>query len=397
MSTTNNYNKVKNYLNILYKEIDAFAQFVIDNNIPLSIKEIHLGGGSPTFIEEPEFDILCDKLSMLTNLHDLDEFAIEVDPRRVKSDRLKYYREKGINRISLGIQDFDIDVQKAINRIQPPELIDNLFTPEIKSLFTNGINFDIICGLPNQTPETIRRTAEECVRLSPDRICLNFLHYAPRFAPHQKLMMDGKGARPDRLPDFSERKILFEAALKVLQAGGYIRTGYDHFAKSTDKVAAAMDEKKMHWNSLGVTPGEYTNIIGLGISSESTIFNHYFQNYYGMEDYISAVEEGKFPVYRGYSLTQDDLIRKDVIQKLRNYFEVDIKEIELQNNISFTQYFHNELHDLKTLEKDGILSFTDDTICLSEFGRRFTNIVCRVFDTHYSGDLLKKDLGQRDL
>jgi|3_EtaG_2_1085321.scaffolds.fasta_scaffold22165_2 oxygen-independent coproporphyrinogen-3 oxidase len=397
MSITKSYNKVKDYLNILYKEIDLFAQFINDNNIALFIKEVHLGGGSPTFIEEPEFDILCDKLSKFVNLHDLDEFAIEVDPRRVKRERLRYYHKKGINRISLGIQDFDLKVQKAINRVQPPELIDNLLTPEIKNLFPNGVNFDIICGLPHQTPDTIRRTAEECLRLGPDRICLNFLHYSPQFAPHQKLMMDGKDSRPNRLPDFSERKILFEEALGVLQTGNYVRTGYDHFAKSTDKVVEAMKEQKMHWNSLGVTPGEYTNIIGFGISSESTISNNYFQNYYDMEDYVSAVEKGIFPVYRGHALTNDDLIRKDVIQKLRNYFEVDIKRLELEHDISFAQYFHDELSDLKVLDKDGIISFTDDAIHLSEFGRRFTNIVCRVFDTYYSGKLLQQDLGHRTL
>ena len=396
MSITNNYSKVKEYLNTLYKEIDTLSKFMVDNDISLSIKEVHLGGGSPTFIEEPEFDVLCDKLSKIVNLHDLDEFAIEVDPRRVKSDRLKYYKDKGINRISLGVQDFDINVQRAINRIQPPSLIENLFTPEIKSLFPNGINFDIICGLPNQTVKTIKDTAEECIRLSPDRICLNFLHYSPQFAPHQKLMVSGKGSSPSKLPDFSERKELFDVALETLQSGGYVRTGYDHFAKATDNVAIAMAEKNMHWNSMGVTPGNYTNIIGLGVSSESTISDNYFQNYYDMEDYVSSVEEGNFPIYRGHSLTPDDIIRKNVIQKLRNYFEVDIREIELENNIKFDQYFNKELSDLRTLEEDGVLIIKNNNISLTDFGRRFTNIVCRVFDAYYLGELLKKDLGNRE-
>ena len=395
MSITKNYNKVKEYMELLFREIDAFKKFVTDNNLSLSIKEVHLGGGSPTFIERTEFDILCDKLSGIVDLNELDEFAIEIDPRRVDSEQLKYYRTKGINRLSFGIQDFDIDVQKAINRVQPPELIENLLTPEIRGMFTNGINFDIICGLPHQTVETICMTAEECVKLSPERICLNFLHYSPTFAPHQKLMKDGKDDRPDELPDFSERKILFQSAQEVLETGGYMRTGYDHFAKLNDRVAAAMDDKKMHWNSLGVTPGEYTNIIGFGISSESTIHNHYFQNYYDMPDYVTSIKEEKFPIYRVYEQSEDDLIRKDVIQKLRNYFEVNIKEAESFNNISFNEYFQREIGDLRTLEKDGIIEFTANTIRLTEFGRQFTNIACRVFDKYYTGELLKKDLGQR--
>jgi len=383
-------------MNHLFQEIDAFAEFIADNNIELDIKEIHLGGGSPSFVDVPEFDILCDKLSKLTNLKDLDEFAIEVDPRRVKSERLKYYWEKGINRLSFGIQDFDLNVQKAINRIQPVELIENLLTSEVRDLFTNGINFDIICGLPNQTPETIQMTAEECVRLSPERICLNYLHYSPVFAPHQSLMLDGSQGRPTSLPDFFERKTLFQTAQVTLEGGGYVRTGYDHFARTDDKVVEAMSEKKMHWNSLGVTPGEYTNIIGLGISSESTIGNHYFQNHYDMPDYINSVKTGEFPIYRGHELTQDDILRKDIIQQIRNYFEVNIEDVSMQYGISVSQYFHAELEDIKVLEKDEVLSFKNGVIRLSDVGRQFTNIVCRVFDKHYTETLLKQDLGVRE-
>ena len=396
MSITNDHNKVKNYMDVLFMEIDALAKFMEDNDISLDIKEVHLGGGSPTFIDVPEFDIMCEKLNNITNLKSLDEFAIEVDPRRVDRERLKYYSEKGINRLSFGIQDFDLDVQTAINRIQPVELIENLLPKEIRELFPNGINFDIICGLPNQTEETISMTAKECVRLSPERICLNYLHYSAAFAPHQALMKDGKNGRPTSLPDFFERKDLFTSAKEVLLTGGYVRTGYDHFARSDDSVAAAMDEKTMHWNSLGVTGGEYTNIIGLGLSSESTIGNHYFQNHYDMPDYIGAVSNGEFPIYRDYELTPDDIIRKDVIQQIRNYFEVNLESVSLQYGIDPYQYFHDEIEDIKILEADDVLTFKDGVIRLSEVGRQFTNIVCRAFDLHFTGSLLRQDLGQRE-
>ena len=395
MSITKNYNKVKDYMQHLYKEIDMFAKFVSDNDIALSVKEIHLGGGSPTFVEVPEFDILCEKLNNIVNLQDLDEFAIEVDPRRVDKKRIRYYAEKGINRISLGVQDFDINVQNAINRVQPVKLIEDLFTEEIKNLFPNGISFDIICGLPNQTLETIKMTAKECARLAPDRICLNFLHYAPRFAPHQEIMKDGKNNRPENLPDFYERKELFKEAQKILELSDYVRTGYDHFAKSTDKVSLAMKEGKMHWNSLGVTPGEYTNIIGLGVSSESTIDNKYFQNYYNLEEYQSSIENNTFSIYRSHELSKDDIIRKDVIQKIRNYFQVDIKQIEAEYGISFKDYFSKETEDLKIFEKDGILDVINGVVKLNDFGRQFTNIVCRSFDKYFSGSALQQDLGQR--
>jgi len=395
MSITSEYKKVKEYMAVLFQELDKFAEFISNNSVDIDIKEIHLGGGSPTFIDIPEFDILCDKLSNITKLENLREFAIEVDPRRVDSERIVYYHNKGINRISFGIQDFDINVQKAINRIQPVGLVENLLTSEVRGLFINGINFDIICGLPNQTVDTIRMTAEECVRLSPERICLNYLHYSPVFAPQQKFMMDGRQGRPTKLPDFFERKELFDEAKKVLVDGGYIRTGYDHFAKPYDDVAKALNKKNMYWNSMGPTSGEYTNIIGLGISSESTIGKRYFQNYYDMADYTGSVLDDKFPTYREYELSEDDVLRKDIIQQIRNYFEVDLADISMKYGILVEEYFSNEIEKIKALEKDEILSFESGLIRLSEIGKRFTNIVCRVFDKYYSGMLLKEDLGHR--
>lgn len=393
MSITNDYQKVKDYMTVLFEEIDRLANFLSDNSITIDVKEIHLGGGSPTFIENDEFDILCQKLEKIVDLRSLREFAIEIDPRRVDVAKMKYYHSKGINRISFGIQDFDLRVQKSINRIQPVELIDNLLTPEVRELFKNGINFDIICGLPHQTAESIQLTAEECVRLSPERICLNYLHYSPVFAPQQNFMIDGKEGRPTRLPDFFERKELFSTAEEVLLKGGYVRTGYDHFAKPTDDVAKAIDEKKLFWNSLGVTPGDYSNIIGLGISSESTIENFYFQNYYDMPDYIKSVEEGKFPIYREHELSFDDIVRKDVIQQIRNYFEVNFLNISKSYQIEFHQYFSEELDKIKTFENDGLLIVEGDKLTLSESGKQFTNIICRAFDKYYSEDILKKDTG----
>lgn len=395
MSITKDYTKVKSYLDLLYKEIDILEHFLHENSIPVMIGEIHLGGGSPTFIGMDDFDVLCEKLDRLTNLHELDEFAIEIDPRRVDLDRVRYYRGKGINRISFGVQDFDIDVQKAVNRIQPAQLIEDLLTPEIRGSFSNGVNFDIICGLPNQTPETIRKTAEECVRLSPDRICLNYLHFSPEFAPHQQIMADGRSGRPKSLPDFNERKILFNEALKVLLGGGYIRTGYDHFAKPCDEVALAMKEKKMHWNALGVTPGKCINVIGLGVHSHSTIGNYYFQNYYETADYEASLLKREFPIYRGHKLSQDDIIRRGIIQRLRSYFELDMREVNAQYGIDFRQYFSKEIADLRVLENDEILVLEGDMIRISEFGYQFANIVCRVFDSYYAGELFKQDLGQR--
>ncbi|MEE8347938.1 MAG: hypothetical protein V3R94_00080, partial [Acidobacteriota bacterium] len=257
------------------------------------------------------------------------------------------------------------------------------------------VNFDIICGLPNQTPQTMRKTCEEILKMSPDRICLNYLHFSPQMAKHQQVMVDGRDGRPDRLPNFPERKAIFVEALQILKENGYIRTGYDHFAKPTDANALAMEEGKMGWNELGTTPGNVFDVIGLGVSSMSTVGDHYFQNFYELEDYEQALSEGQFPIYRGHRLTRDDIIRRDVIQTLRSFFTVEFASIEARHGIQFKEYFNAELEGLGEFVTDGILETPDHSITVTELGHQFTNLVCRNFDKYYEEDQLSADLGER--
>jgi oxygen-independent coproporphyrinogen III oxidase len=395
MSITSEYEKVEKYLKHLYREIDLLSEFFKQESMAPNIQEIHLGGGSPTMLREKEFDELVEKLKSIADIKSLKEFSIEIDPRRVDRDRMKYYHEKGINRISFGAQDFDPNVQKAINRVQPAHLIENLLTPDIRKLFENGTNLDIICGLPHQTPETIRKTCEQVVKISPDRVCFNYLHFAPNFAKHQTIMSDGREGRPNRLPDFHERKLLFLEGLKSLTAHGYVRTGYDHFAKPTDSVAQAMQEGKMHWNALGVSPGECVDILGVGVHSYSTIGNSYFQNYYELSDYGAALAKGKLPVFRGWELSRDDLIRRDVILTLRNFFSLDCTTVNEKYKIEFKDYFKKEIAVLGEFVKDGMVDLKDGAVVITELGRQLTNLICRPFDNYYKEDVYEADLGER--
>lgn len=379
---TSDYERSKDYLKHLYREIDLYREVFEENSVVPNFQEIHIGGGSPTLLREKEFDSLIEKLQSLVDVKNLSEFSIEIDPREVDEERMRYYHSKGINRISFGVQDFDPDVQKSINRIQPPELIENLLTPQIRQLFSNGVNFDIICGLPLQSPATMKMTFERIVKISPDRVCLNHLHYSPKFAKHQQIMTDGRNGRPTKLPDSYEKKVLFNEALKILVNNGYLRTGYDHFAKPTDEVAKAMQKKNMHWNSLGVTAGRYLNVIGLGVHSYSTIGNYYSQNVYELSDYQQALSNGKLPIYRGYELNNDDLIRRDIIQSLRNYFALDYRGIEEKYNIDFSQYFSEEIAALDEFAKDRLVKLTDNSIVITELGRQFANLVCGNFDAY---------------
>lgn len=379
---TKDYQKRKQYLEILYAEISLLRKFIDENSLKPNFTEIHLGGGSPTDLTVIDFDRLIENLSSIVTIEKLSEFSIEIDPRHTTREMLYYYHKKGINRISIGVQDFDLEVQRAINRVQPAKLTEDLLDSQTRSLFQNGINFDIICGLPQQTNETIKKTAQECVRLGPDRICLNYLHLAPEFTKHQKIMSDGRQGRPDRLPDFYERKELFVTAMETLIDGGYARTGYDHFAKPSDSVAKAMTEGKMRWNALGVTSGRYASIIGIGAHSYSTIGDCYFQNCYDLGEYQRLLDQGRFPIFRGHKLSQDDLIRRDVIQTLRSFFSIDFAGVDEKYKINFENYFSKELADLKDFIADELVQIKDRAIIITEKGHQFANTVCYVFDNY---------------
>lgn len=377
---SNDYEDVKKYLQYLYKEIDLYRKFFGSRGVTPNFKEIHLGGGSPTFMKEPEFEEMVARLGTIADIQYLDEFAIEIDPRRVKQPMLEYYHHKGINRISIGVQDFDLQVQKAVNRVQPAVLTERLLTPETRALFPNGINFDIICGLPYQTPDSMRKTMETVVRLSPDRVCLNYLDYSEgsiRYYPHQLLMPQ------EAIPGGYSRKLLFLEALKVLEEGGYIRTGYDHFAKPTDGVACAMREGKMIWNSLGVTPGRCVDIVGIGVHSYSRLGEHYYaQSVYELPEYFTALEAGKFPVFRGYVLSEDDRIRRSVIHALRSYFFVRFSDIEGRYGINFGKYFARELESLAEFIQNGVVKRNEQKVVITELGHQFANLVCKKFDQY---------------
>lgn len=376
------YERSRAYLELLFQEMALYQQVFDRAGIDPQFVEVHLGGGSPTLLQEKEFDALVDRLDRLVDVSRLREFAIEVDPRHTTPEKLRYYHSKGINRISLGIQSFDPVVQKAINRIQPRKLVEPLMTQEMRELFGNGINFDILCGLPNQTPERIRHTFEDVVDLAPDRICLNHLHFAPQFSPHQRFMVDGRNGRPTRLPDYIEKRILFREALNLLLQHGYVRTGFDHFARCEDDVAQALENGQMHWNSLGVTAGAYDQVLGVGPHSTSTLTDRYAQNIYGTRDYEKCIQQGQLPVFRGHVLSADDQIRRFVIQTLRNFGQIQFRDFETAFGIGFENYFSPEMDSLCGLVEDGLIEVDAEGLLVTELGWEFVLFICEHFDAY---------------
>ena len=374
------YDDVKAYLPYLYKEIALYRDFFARHGTLPNFKEIHLGGGSPTYLREQEFDEMIAEISTIADIKNLDEFALEIDPRGVKEDSMEYYAKKGINRISFGVQDFDLAVQKAVNRVQPAMLTERLMTPELRKLFPRGVNFDIICGLPHQTVDSMRSTMETVVAMSPDRVCLNYLDFSEvssSYHPHQLLMPK------DAIPNNYARKLLFIEALNVLESGGYMRVGYDHFVKPSDDVARAMTKHSMAWNRLGVTPGRCMDVLGIGVHSSSRLGSQYYsQNVYELPRYFKAVSSGEFPVYKGMRLSRDDVMRREVIHGLRSYFMVNFGTFTRTYDINFPEYFRAELDALDAFEEDGIVYRSDSGMVISDMGRQFADRVCRIFDVY---------------
>jgi oxygen-independent coproporphyrinogen-3 oxidase len=367
----------------LRREIELFSEFFNKIGIAPRVKEIHLGGGSPTYLQKREFNELMASVRTIVDPKSVSEFAVEVDPRHVEEDKLGFYAEQGITRLSIGVQDFNPEVLKAVNRPQPLFLIEQSMLPEIRRLFPNGVNFDFICGLPKQTPESMRDTMRQAVELLPDRICLNYYHYIPEHVSHQRLMPKSE------IPGGYMRKMIFLAALEVLEDMGYVRTGYDHFARAADRVSQAMDEGKMIWNSLGVTPGRCEDMWGVGVHSYSRLGPaHYGQNvkkkYKGDREYESLLEAGRFPVWRGHFLSKEDRVRPSVLPALRSYFSLSYPKIEEEYGLVFRDYFLRELKGLEEFERDGIVTSSEDGLRITERGEQFVNLVCREFDAYAS-------------
>ena len=368
--------KINKFLHDLYKEIHVLKKLFNDYDCMPDFKEIHLGGGSPSYMNEDEFVQLINEIHSLVDIQGLDEFTIEIDAINVTKDKLKLYHDNGINRISFGIQDFDPHVQDAIGRVQSPRLLEDLLAPDTRGLF-KSVNFDLMYGLPFQTRESFKNTLDVIIGLSPDRVALYNYFHMPEFYKHQQ-----KIEKAD-LPDIIEKTMIFIDASNKLTSNHYEAIGIDHFAKTTDDLAIAKKNKKLCRHFMGYTAGRAQNIIGIGPSALCGFTKYYAQNVYSLAEYASELAKNDFPILRGYNLTKDDIIRKDVINSLLCYFQIDFEAIEKRYNIVFDEYFEEELKSMDDLVKDGILIFSKTGINMTPVGHFFVRNVCSIFDKYF--------------
>lgn len=371
---TKQYGRAQPYLDLLFQEIDAVADLV-GNTRPVT--QLHFGGGTPTFLNDEQIRALMGKLRQRFQFIDDDhaEYSIEMDPRECTPETVKTLREVGFNRMSMGVQDFDPVVQKAVNRIQSKEVTLSVLTDARREGF-KSMNIDLMYGLPHQTVETFDTTLNQIIEFSPDRIALfNYAHLPEMFMPQRRI-------DESAMPSAQEKLNILEHSINKLIDAGYVFIGMDHFAKPDDELTVAQEQGKLYRNFQGYSTHADCDLIGLGLTSIGYVGGSFFQNKKEMDAYQVAIEQDGLAVFRGYTLSDEDHLRRAVIMRLMCDFKIDFKDFEDEFNITFKQHFSDALVDLKAMQDDGLLMLTDDSLTVLPAGRLMIRNVAMVFDEH---------------
>ncbi len=355
--------KADHYIDHLALEMDLAAQRLGSRR---AVAQLHWGGGTPTFLTEEQISRLFGELRRRFELAPEAEVAIEVDPVVTSGEKLALLRSLGFNRLSMGVQDFDERVQQAINRIQTPELTQALLE-RARALGFRGVNFDMIYGLPHQTPESWARTLDRVLSMRPDRFAFYSFAYLPELRAHQKKI------ERSWLPTGPSKLALFLQAYKTLVGAGYRPIGMDHFALPDDELAQAQAQRKLGRNFQGYTVTAAKDSVGFGATGISDVRGSFAQNVRPLGQYYAAVEAGKFATERGIRLTADDQRRRQVITQLMCNFWVDL---------GGDHDFDRELEKMQSFQKDGLLAVHGSQIELSPLGRLFVRNVAATFDAY---------------
>jgi oxygen-independent coproporphyrinogen III oxidase len=373
---TKHHDKAATYLRYLEREVNLHTERM---GLGQSVSQLHLGGGSPTFLSDDELRTLVAMLKRSFHLVPGGEYSIEVDPRTVDAKRLDTLAELGFNRLSFGVQDFDPAVQKAVHRVQPAEQVFALVQAARDRGF-DSINVDLIYGLPQQNPESFDRTLAQVAQLRPDRIALYaYAHLPERFKPQRRI-------NSVELPSAASKVSMLSRSLAAFMGAGYVYVGMDHFALPTDALAVAKRQGRLHRNFQGYSTQPDCDLIALGVSSIGRIGATYSQNAKTLEEYYDFLDQGRFPIVRGLALTRDDLVRRAVIMALMCQGQVLFESIELAYLLDFKSYFAKELEALGTLAEQGMVQVDDSAIHVTAQGWFFVRAVAMVFDRYLQTD-----------
>ncbi|MBB1342786.1 oxygen-independent coproporphyrinogen III oxidase [Pseudoalteromonas sp. SR44-5] len=369
---TRHQSKADLYLDYLEKEIIAQA-LLFDS---YQVQQLHLGGGTPTFLTTSQMSRLIALLELHFKFAPDAERGIEIDPRSLATDMLSHLRSLGFNRVSFGIQDFNDDVQLAVNRPQSADAVKSLIG-EARELGFKSINADMIYGLPLQTPESFKETIEQLIALSPDRVSVfNYAHLPDRFAAQRKI-------KDADLPSAHDKLTMFKNTLEQMSNAGYQFIGMDHFAKTSNELAIAQNSQQLHRNFQGYTTHGDCDLLGLGVSSISQIGTAILQNQKELKHYYHAIDNQLgSAISKGMKLDNDDVIRADVIKQLICHFELNMQSIANTYQLDFKDYFASSLQALEPLIADGMVTIDADLITVTARGNLFIRIICMCFDAH---------------
>ena len=373
---TKDHGRSAKYLKYLGREIRLVADRLGDDR---AVSQVHWGGGTPTFLSEQELEELMGMLRSEFRLDPAGEYAIEVDPRKVSPEKVALLGRLGFNRISLGVQDFNPEVQKAVHRVQSIDETRQVILAARQNGF-KSVNVDLIYGLPKQSPESFSRTLDTVLDCDPDRIALySYAHLPTVFKPQRRI------AEAD-LPQPEAKLAILIHSIERLQAAGYIYIGMDHFAKPDDDLAVAQRQGRLTRNFQGYSAAGDSDIVALGVSAISKVGPIYAQNVKTLDEYYNRLESGEIPVMRGIELSTDDLARRAVIQALACHFAVSKEAMSIAHLIDFDSYFAAELAELREMEKESLVTINGEWISVTPRGRLLVRAVCMVFDRYLRAD-----------
>jgi len=377
---TRDHSKAVEYLDYLARELEFVAGHL---GARQSVEQLHFGGGTPTYLTSEE---LRRVMAMITERFELShggEFGVEVDPRTTPPEKVRTLAELGFNRLSAGVQDFDPDVQRAVNRVQSFEMTRATVEAARETGF-KSINLDLIYGLPKQTRSTFARTLDQVLALAPDRIALyHYAHLPERFKPQRRIISADVPSSEEKL------QIMMQAIVRLTESG-YEYIGMDHFAKTGDDLAKAQRKGRLHRNFQGYSTRPDCDLIGLGVSAISKVGPTYSQNARALEDYYDCLGNGRLPTSRGVLLSTDDLVRRAVIMALMCHFEVSKDAIDSAYLTRFDEYFRRELEQLAPLEQAGLVECSREGITVTPPGKLLVRAIAMVFDGY-----LRDEQGRR--
>lgn len=371
---TANRARARDYLDLLKEEI-RLQSALFEAGRP--VRQLHWGGGTPTFFSAAEMTELMHYTARHFRLLEADrgEYSVEIDPRTVDADTLGLLRGLGFNRLSLGVQDFDPQVQRAVNRIQSEEQVRSV-TETARMLGFRSISYDLIYGLPHQNVSSFARTIAQVTELHPDRISVfNYAHLPARF-PVQRQIDESTLPSPEE-----KLEILGETVQHLLDAG-YAHIGMDHFALPEDRLVTAQAAGELQRNFQGYSTCGGADLVGMGISAIGDVGGMYIQNTRAIPEYATALRAGRLPIARGYLSDADDQLRRRIIMDIACHGEVRFAPVEKEHGIAFAEYFSDELQRIRSLQEDGLVACDGESLVVTPPGRFLLRNVCAVFDRY---------------